>query len=277
MTAFGVDFAFGRPGGGALAAEGVTTVGRYVPYLGDGGKGATIEEVADYHANGLSVFFFWETVAAMHRGGFQQGKSDAAIALANLRSLGAPDDVAIYPAVDFSPGAGDWPLIRDYQRGFISVAGIERTGIYGNFDVIEYAKQMGLATWFCQCVAWSGGELNPWRHIFQDVGPNVAGIHVDHLTIYSDEFGQWKGDESLTKEDMVALFGSTERDPLTGRLLSVEERYPNAKARYDEAVSSGKSLLEQVGQGNADLKKHTDNHGAGGGIAPHTHIPGGVQ
>ena len=29
--------------------------------------------------------------------------------------------------------------------------------------------------------------------------------------IYGDEFGQWKGD-ALTKEDIVALFGSTERD-----------------------------------------------------------------
>lgn len=272
MTRFGVDFAFGHPGGAALAAEGVTVVGRYVPYQGDGGKGLTIEEVIDYHANGLEVFLFWEQEAAMHRGGFSRGKRDAEIAVANLRALGAPDTVAIYPAVDFNPLASDWPLIRDYQRGFISVAGIERTGIYGNYDVIEYAKQMGLATYFCQCVAWSGGELNPWRHIFQDVGPNVAGIHVDHLTIYGDEYGQWKGDQmGLSKEDMVALFGSTERDA-NGNLLSVEERYGPAKARYDDAVATGRSLLEQVGQAGADLKAHTTNHGgAGGGIPKHTH------
>lgn len=273
MTAFGVDFAFGRPGGAALAAEGVTTVGRYVPYLGDEGKGATREEVADYHANGLSVFFFWETVAAMHRGGFAQGKADAAVAVANLRELGAPDSVAIYPAVDFAPGASDWPLIRDYQRGFISVAGIERTGIYGNFDVIEYAHDNQLATYFCQCVAWSGARLSKWRHIFQDVGPNVAGIHVDHLTIYGDEFGQWKGD-ALTKEDIVALFGSTERDA-SGELLSVDARYPNAKARYDAALESGNSLLEQVG--NAMSKAAEASKTAGGKVPKGTTFTGVID
>ena len=277
MTRFGVDFAFGRPGGAALAAEGVTAVGRYVPYQGDGGKGLTIDELLDYHANGLDVFLFWEQEAAMHRGGFARGKRDAEIAVANLRGLGAPDTVAIYPAVDFAPGASDWPLIRDYQRGFVSVAGIERTGIYGNYDVIEYAHDGGLARYFCQCVAWSRGQLSAWRHVFQDVGPNVAGIHVDHLTIFGDDYGQWKGDQmELSKEAMVALFGSTERDD-KGNLLPVELRYENAKARYDAAVESGVSLLEQVGNAGADLKAHTANHPSGGAIAPGTTFTGVIN
>jgi hypothetical protein len=273
MVRFGVDFAFGNPTGAALAAEGVTAVGRYVPYLGDGGKGLRGSEVDDYHANGIDVFLYWETIAAQHRGGFAQGKADAQVALKNLAELGCPDDVAIYLAVDFAPNASDWPLIREYQRGFMSIAGIERTGIYGNYDVIEFAKMGQLARYFCQCVAWSRGKLSEWRHIFQDVGPTVAGLHVDHLEIYGDDFGQWRANQGMTKEDIVALFGSTERDPVSGRLLSVEERYDNAKARYDEAVSTGKSLLEQVGNAMALAVSHG---GGGGGVAEHKHTPGGV-
>lgn len=267
MTRFGVDFAYGwKPGlGGAFAAEGVTAIGRYCPYQGDGGKGLTIEEVIDYHANGLEVFLFWEQEAAMHRGGFSRGKRDAEIAIANLRALGAPDTVAIYPAVDFNPLASDWPLIRDYQRGFISVAGIERTGIYGNYDVVEYAKQMGLAAYFCQCVAWSDGELNPWRHIYQDVGPNVAGIHVDHLTIYGDEFGQWRADAGMTDRDILAIFGSTETDPA--------ERLANAKYRYEQSITTGNSPFNAAANALANLDAHVANHPSSGGtgVPKHTH------
>jgi hypothetical protein len=88
---------------------------------------------------------------------------------------------------------------------------------------------------------------------------NVAGRNRDANYWFLQE-------DSLTKEDIVALFGSTERDPVSGRLLSVEERYPNAKTRYDEAVSTGKSLLEQVGNAMALAV----NHG-GGGIPAHQH------
>lgn len=276
MTRFGVDFAYGwKPGlGASMAAEGVAAIGRYCPYQGDGGKGLTIEEIIDYHANGLEVFLFWEQEAAMHRGGFSRGKRDAEIAIANLRALGAPDTVAIYPAVDFNPLASDWPLIRDYQRGFISVAGIERTGIYGNYDVVEYAKQMGLAAYFCQCVAWSDGELNPWRHIFQDVGPDVAGIHVDHLTIYGDEYGQWKGD-TVSQDDfndlVLACFSGSEDRDANGKTLPKEERLPIALTRMrNRADGCFGSIADR-----AESAYVIAQQGGGTGVPKHTHpVPG---
>jgi hypothetical protein len=127
------------------------------------------------------------------------------------------------------------------------------------------AKQVGLATWFCQCMAWSGGELNPWRHIYQDVGPNVAGIHVDHLTIYGDEFGQWRADAGMTDRDILAIFGSTETDPA--------ERLANAKYRYEQSITTGNSPFNAAANALANLDAHVTNHPSGGGtgVPKHTH------
>ena len=149
--------------------------------------------------------------------------------------------------------------------------------INGNYDVVEYAKQMGLAAYFCQCVAWSGGELNPWRHIFQDVGPDVAGIHVDHLTIYGDEYGQWKGDTVSQKDfdDLVlACFSGSEDRDANGKTLSKEERLPIAYDRMRNRADGGFGSIADRAESAYVIAQQG---GAGGGIAPHTHVPGGVQ
>ena len=246
--AFGIDYAFGfRPDlPEQMAPANVRAVGRYVPYVGDGGKGLTKQEVEAWHAAGIDIFLYWEVEAARHRGGFAQGQQDAGLCLAAARQLDIPDDVAFFPAVDFAPGAGDFGPIASYQQGFMSEVGIMRTGIYGNYDVIEYAHDRGLAAFFCQCIAWSGGKLSPWRHVFQYVGPNIAGLHVDHLEIYGDDFGQWRSNAMLSPFEIVALFGSTERGD-DGNLMPFEFRLQRAKERMQTAVDSGVSLLEQVG------------------------------
>ena len=59
----------------------------------------------------------------------------------------------------------------------------------------------------------------------------------------------------LSKEDMVALFGSTERDETTGELMPLDYRYQQALPRYQEAIDTGNSLLEQVGNALAESKK----------------------
>ena len=60
---FGVDYSFGRPGAAALKAAGVKFVVRYVPYLGDGGKGLKRPEAEELHGAGIPVALVYESTA----------------------------------------------------------------------------------------------------------------------------------------------------------------------------------------------------------------------
>lgn len=86
-------------------------------------------------------------------------------------------------------------------------------------------------------------------------------------------------DMGLSKEDIVALFGSTERYPKghaqAGELMTVDERFANAKARYDAALESGNSLLEQVG--NALAKAAEASKTAGGKVPKGTTFTGVID
>jgi hypothetical protein len=69
--------------------------------------------------------------------------------------------------------------------------GIERVGLYGGYWPLLRAKQNGTARWFCQTLAWSGGNLLPGVHLYQ-YGFNVYinGVNVDLVRAYQDNFGQ---------------------------------------------------------------------------------------
>lgn len=271
MVIPGVDIAFPPDGYGAPLAElGYRFIGRYCPYYGDGGKGLTAAQVTDYHANGLGIIVFVETVAAAHRGGFEAGVREARMYRAAVAQLGIPEYVVAFFCVDFEPNADDWDAIAGYQLGAISVLGIERVGIYGNYDVIEFAHARGIASRFVQCVAWSGGRMSSWRDVFQDVGPDVAGHHVDHDTAYAEDFGQWKPQEEDMSEleDLVlACFSGQEEAE-----LSRAERLVKARYRMAGVVSGA----QEPNQQDRSLSQRIESK-SGGGIAPGTTFTGVIN
>ena len=187
----GVDFSFDRPGAAALVAEGKEFVIRYIPYPGDGGKGLTLSEVAEYGAAGLAIGLVFESTAARHLDGYDAGVQDAHTAGVACDALGL-GAIPIYFAVDFDAKPTQMALIDEYQRGAISVLGLMRVGVYGSFAVIDHCHFFGTAAWFWQTYAWSSGVKHPYRHLYQySNGESINRAAVDFCEAYGTEQGLW--------------------------------------------------------------------------------------
>lgn len=205
----GVDFSWARPGGAAIRAAGYQFVVRYVPYLGDGGKGLTAAEVADYRANGLGLGLVFEQTDGRIFEGYNAGGQDALTSSVAATRLGFPGDQIIFFACDKDTTAATVEAIRPYLQGAIDVIGLERVGIYGEFDVIEFCLANHLASCFWQTYAWSGGAVHASRDLYQYLnGQEVGGGAVDLCESYGADRGLWKVEEEemgLTAEERIEL------------------------------------------------------------------------
>lgn len=189
----GVDFSFGRPSGDSLVAAGKAFVIRYVPYSGDGGKGLTAAEVADYQSHGLAVCLVWESTNARALSGRSAGALDATIAKANAAALGFPVDLPIYFACDFDMRREDEATVAAYFAGAAGVIGLGRTGIYGGLSAVQHAQAGKWASWFWQTYAWSGGIWASGIQLQQySNGHSIGGAAVDYDRALVAEYGGWK-------------------------------------------------------------------------------------
>ena len=101
--AIAVDFSYLKPTVQQLHAWGAVAVGMYVSH--DPAKNATKELVAEYAAAGIKTFLFFEDAAGQAARGYEQGKADAAFAMAAAAELGKPGWAPVLAAVDFDlPG-----------------------------------------------------------------------------------------------------------------------------------------------------------------------------
>jgi hypothetical protein len=196
----GVDYAWGRPGGAALAGLGKHFAMRYVPYIGDGAKGLLKPETANLRAFGLSIGLVFETTANRAKEGFGAGQNDARLTQIGLPWTGLPLTLPVYYAVDFDANVGQrtWDAnwggaIRSYFDGVASILGRPRVGIYGGYHVIEWALANGHATWGWQTYAWSNGLVSNRAHVYQydNTGNNINGVSVDLCKSLRADFGQF--------------------------------------------------------------------------------------
>lgn len=84
----------------------------------------------------------------------------------------------------------------------------------------------------------------------------------------------WFLEDSLTDRDILAIFGSTERD--ANDELDYDARLAAAKARYEESIRTGHSPFDVAAQAISDAEKALKLASAGGGAAgtkipAHTH------
>lgn len=246
MTARLIDYSFARPGGAAIKAAGFSGCLRYVPYLGDQGKGLSGSEVTDLRAHGLAIGLVFESVAERHLAGFTAGTMDATISLRALDNLGFPSNAAVYFAVDFDAQPAEMLAIDNYQRGAASVLGAERVGVYGSYAVVEHCHNAGTAAWFWMTYAWSGGRKPPaYAHLFQySNGETVGEAAVDYNEAYGAEQGLWKSEEDeLTAEEKAEL--AALRTIVGGK------------------DADGHDLLLAVNGLNDAINKHIVGHGGG--------------
>lgn len=246
----GVDYSWARPGGAALAAVGYQFAVRYVPYPGHSGKGLTVAELMDLHEHGIAVALVFESTAERPLGGYEAGVYDAMATVKACDALGWPDGRPVYFAVDFDIQPAQYPALTGYMQGVVSVLGVARVGVYGGIRALEHCAANGLATWFWQALAWSGGRRFKGRHMYQYLnGQTVNGGEVDLNAAYFEDYGQWAGEEQVTREEYDALMrriedielgvwsGSEEKDAM-GVLKSRTERLEAAAYRRD-AIAAG--------------------------------------
>ncbi len=196
--AFGIDYAWGRPGIPAMKKTGVKFVVRYLSYDRTG-KNLSAEEVKALRAAGIDIVVVWESGAARALDGFNAGVSDAREARRLLRKFGVID-VPIYFAVDFDASASHQARINAYLRGAASVHGRDRTGVYGGYWVVKRVLDAGIVKYAWQTYAWSGGKWDARAHIQQFWnGRRLNGHDVDFDRSTKADFGQWRRPKPQSK------------------------------------------------------------------------------
>jgi hypothetical protein len=185
----GLDYAGSSPGAAAVKAAGFDFVARYLSRYS--AKTIKQPEYDDMTNNGVGVVLVFEDYANQALKGYDQGVADAQVALEQANALGWPANRPIHFAVDFDISDAQKPIAGEYMKGAISVLGLARVGAYGGFYWIKYCAENGLASFFWQAVAWSGGQIHEATTLFQRLGGTVVnGTSCDINESLKDDFGQ---------------------------------------------------------------------------------------
>ena len=197
------DYAAGVLSAADIKAAGGVGAIRYVSDRRPGaewmlGKPIQLAEVRDLYQAGLKIvsnYQFGKQATADWRGGQAAGVTHAKRGWELHTAAGGPIGAPVYASIDDDPSPEQYTqLIAPYLRGWESVLGHQRVGVYGNSKVIEWALQDGLGSWFWQH-NWGtpSGFIHPAAHLhqFEIDARKVAGIGVDLNNILKPQFGQW--------------------------------------------------------------------------------------
>lgn len=208
-----IDYAAGVPSAASIKAAGHLGAVRYVSQRRPGtenwmlGKPVTLTETRSLAAEGLqtaSVYQFGRAETA----DWLQGAAGAAVhapqAIALHVAAGGPTGRPIYVAIDDNPTRTQYVNhIRPYLQAFqaaLTLAGY-RTGVYGNYNVIDWAIADGIGTYFWMHDWGSGGKIHPRTTIHQlpqNKQKVIDGVTVDINNVYATDWGQWTPGQSGT-------------------------------------------------------------------------------
>ena len=200
-----IDFSSGIPSPAAIKRAGHIGAIRYVSNKRPGaawmtGKPVTLQEAAANAAAGLptaSVYQFGRAETA----DWKQGAAGAAIhapqSISLHKAAGGPTHRPIYIAIDDNPTREHYTqFIRPYLQAFskaLSVAGYQ-TGVYGNYNTIEWASQDGIGTFYWMHDWGSNGKIHPKTTIHQlpqSRQQTIENVIADVNEVYASDWGQW--------------------------------------------------------------------------------------
>ena len=198
-----LDYAAGVLSAADLKAAGAVGAIRYVSDKRPGaswmlGKPMQLAEARDLNQAGLKIvsnYQFGKQETSDWLGGQSAGVSHANRGVEIHTAAGGPASAPIYASIDDNPTFEQYKQqVAPYLRGWESVIGHQRVGVYGNSKVIDWALQDGLGTWFWQH-NWGTpkGFVHPAAHLhqFEIDARKVAGVGVDLNNILKPQFGQW--------------------------------------------------------------------------------------
>jgi len=200
-----IDFSAGIPSPAAIKRAGHIGAIRYVSNKRPGaawmtGKPVSLQETSANAAAGLptaSVYQFGRAETA----DWKQGAAGAAIhapqAISLHKAAGGPTNRPIYIAIDDNPTREHYTqFIRPYLQAFskaLSVAGY-KTGVYGNYNTIEWASRDGIGTFYWMHDWGSNGKIHPKTTIHQlpqSRQQTIENVIVDVNEVYASDWGQW--------------------------------------------------------------------------------------
>lgn len=190
MTIAGVDYAWDRPGGKALAAAGKHFACRYASH--DAKKDISHAEAVDLAAHGIWTVLVFESTPGRALAGHNAGVADANTALKVATAAGMPKDRPIYFAVDFDANSNQQGAINAYLDGAASVLGRPLVGVYGGYDVVRRTLDAGKAHWAWQTRAWSHGRWDTRAVMRQTASATIGGASCDLNTADVVDYGQWQ-------------------------------------------------------------------------------------
>lgn len=186
----GVDYSLGRPNLDELWSAGIRFVCRYLAYRPNP-KVLTGPELKALHDKGFGVVLNWEQAEGDMLKGYTKGRQHATEALKLATALGCPPQVPIYFSCDVNTSASERVIVGQYLDGCVSVLGLNRVGVYGEFDVIEQMVP-SRAHWGWQTYAWSGARVSGRAHFLQyRNGVTIAGADCDLNTARQSNIGAW--------------------------------------------------------------------------------------
>jgi autotransporter-associated beta strand protein len=187
-TRFGVDYSYARPSMSSLKAAGSTFAVRYVSSTSS--KNISASEAQSLLAAGLDIILVFEDSANQMLNGYNQGVTDANIAVNVATAAGAPSNFFCYFAADFDATQAQQTQIDAYLNGASSILGLSRVGLYGGYYPVSRALNDGTASKGWQTVAWSGGLVDSRISLYQFYGSVLSGS-CDADVGFGTNLGQW--------------------------------------------------------------------------------------
>ena len=205
-----IDYSAGVPSATAIKAAGHLGAVRYVSEKRPNaqwmaGKPVTLKETQVMSGQGLATASVYQYGRA-ETADWKQGAAGAAVhapkAISIHRAAGGPTGRPIYIAIDDNPTRSQYDsLIKPYLVTFsatLRAAGYS-TGIYGNYNVIDWAIKDGIGSYFWMHDWGSGGKIHPRTTVHQlpqNKQRTIDGVVVDINNVYAQDWGQWKPGQS---------------------------------------------------------------------------------
>ncbi|MDO4910561.1 MAG: DUF1906 domain-containing protein [Corynebacterium sp.] len=214
-----LDYAAGVPSAQGIKNAGHLGVVRYVSDRRPGtetwmlGKPLTANEANAERALGLgvaSVYQFGKGDTADWKAGYQGGVTHAQNAIRIHFAAGGPVNRPIYAAIDDNPTWAQYDQqIRPYLQGFNDTLRGSNLilGVYGNFNVLNWAMNDGLGSYFWQHDWGSNSQIHERVTIHQKAGlaTTIDGVTCDVNNVYAADWGQW----NFVAQPVAPLFGGS--------------------------------------------------------------------
>jgi len=198
-----LDYAAGVIPASDLKAAGAAGSIRYVSDRRPGGawmlgKPLQMAEARDLYGSGLKIvscYQYGKESTADWLGGQNAGVLHAKRGWQLHQAAGGPVAAPIYASIDDDPSYDQYKQqVAPYLRGWESVLGRQRVGVYANSKTIDWALQDGLGAYYWQH-NWGSpkGFTHPAAHLHQvEIDKrSVGGVGVDVNDILKPQFGQW--------------------------------------------------------------------------------------